>query len=309
MIISNTPTPDFENLDLDLPVLPHTLLLAMGLSRQADHVSIDEVIEAIEKDPGAVARVLRVVNSALYGLRREVTSLHRAVVGLGPQTVLGIVISVSLSDMKQHLRITKSDAFTRLIRHSVAVGYIARQMVSLSNLASEHPSEADGFESEAFTLGLLHDFGKLVLFHNYPEKAVAFYEKAWEVDTDAHLILQQEKETFGLDHAEAGCYLMRELNFLRSIEIAVASHHHYDVSTEREPGEQYLLDIVVAGNLLANTLGFGFNRSISVKAFMEDPFWDMLFEQDFFKETDKTNLLKKLLGLKQMVTAYLNEIV
>ncbi len=306
MITSNTSYADLEQLNLDLPVLPHTLLLAMGLSRQADDVLIDEIIGVIENDPGAVTRVLRVVNSSLYGLRREVTSLHRAVVGLGPQTVLGIVISVSMGDMKAHLKITKSDAFTKLIRHSVAVGYIARQMVSLSN---QNTSETKGFESEAFTLGLLHDFGKLLLFHNYPEKATQFYSQAWKIDTEAQLILDQEKATFGLDHVEAGRYLMHELNFLSSMEMAVASHHHYDGYAEREASEQYLLNIVVASNMLAHTLGFGLNRSISVKTFMEDPFWDALFEQNFFVESDKASLLKGVLGLKEKIVAYLSEII
>ncbi|MFK7848677.1 MAG: HDOD domain-containing protein [Rhodothermales bacterium] len=297
-----------ENLNIDLPVLPHTFLLAMGLSRQADHITIEEVVEVIENDPGAVARVLRVVNSAYYGLRNEVTSLHRAVVGLGPQAVLGLVMSVSLEDMKKHLHVTTSDVFNKLIRHNVAVGYLARQMASMTCLARDTVDNENGFLSEAFTLGLLHDFGKIVLFYNFPEEAVSFYERGWDIDTDAQIILKEEKEIFGIDHVEAGTYLMHELNFLSSMEMAVAAHHNFMKEAERDEGEQFLLNIVVASNKLANTVGFAFNRSISRKAFIEAPFWDDLIESQFFEETDKEILFKDLFDLKERASAYVSEI-
>jgi HD-like signal output (HDOD) protein len=91
-----------NSLKIDLPVLPHTFLMATGLLRQIDQITIDEVVEVLENDPGAVTRILRVVNSAYYSMRQEVTSLHRAVIVLGPETVLGIVMSVSLTDMKDN---------------------------------------------------------------------------------------------------------------------------------------------------------------------------------------------------------------
>ncbi len=299
---------ELENLNVNLPVLPHTFLLAMGLSRQVDEVEIDEVVEVIENDPGAVTRVLRVVNSAYYGLRREITSLHRAVVGLGPQAVLGIVMSVSLEDMKEHLHVTTSDAFHRLIRHNVAVGYISKRVVSMSTLGNQKRAGED-YTSEAFTLGILHDFGKIVLFYNFPEKAVSFYDVSHPFDVDAQELLEQERALFGFDHVQAGQYLMHELNFLSSMEMAVASHHNYAERIDREEGEQYLLDVVVISNKLANTLGFSFNRSISRKTFMEDPYWDQLLEAKFFEEENKELLFEEFFGLKERVSAYLSEII
>ncbi|MEM8488822.1 MAG: HDOD domain-containing protein [Bacteroidota bacterium] len=300
---------ELEHLNVDLPVLPHTFLLAMGLSRQVDEVEIDEVVEVIENDPGAVTRVLRVVNSAYYGLRREVTSLHRAVVGLGPQAVLGIVMSVSLEDMKEHLHVTTSNAFHRLIRHNVAVGYISRHIVSMSKMGNQQKMAGEDYTSEAFTLGILHDFGKIVLFNNFPEKAVEFYDEVSPLDTNAQDLLAKERALFGFDHVQAGQYLMHELNFLSSMEMAVAAHHDYTVSVEREEGEQYLLNVVVASNKLANTLGFSFNRSISRKTFMEDPFWDQLIQTQFFETQEKEALFEEFFGMKERVSAYLSEII
>ena len=309
MTSEDTSFVELEHLNVDLPVLPHTFLLAMGLSRQVDEIEIEEVVEVIENDPGAVARVLKVVNSAYYGLRREVTSLYRAVVGLGPQAVLGIVMSVSLQDMKEHLHVTTSDAFHRLIRHNVAVGFFARQVVSMSRLGNQRVTNGEDYTSEAFTLGLLHDYGKIVFFYNHPEEARAFYEEKHEVDISAQDLLAEERRRFGFDHVQAGQYLMHELNFLRSMEMTVAAHHNYAEPADRSASEQYLLNVVVASNKLANVMGFSFNHIISRKSFIEDPFWDELLEANFFEEKDKTLLFESCFGLKERASAYLNEII
>ncbi len=285
--------------------------MAVGLSRQLDQITIDEVVEVLQNDPGAVARVLQVVNSAYYGMRKEITSLHRAVIGLGPGAVLSIVMSVGMADMKEDLHIVTASEYQRLVRHSVAVGYFARRIVSLTKLDTNIISEERDILNEAYTVGLMHDFGKIVLFHNFPEKAVQFYESVHEnkdaVDADVNELLIQEKALFGIDHVQAGTFLMKELNLLSSIETAVTYHHNNEAVEGKEPDELYLLNTIIAGNKLANAAGFEYNRKISRKAFKEDPFWDTLIENQFFEQSDKTEIFREFYEMEEQARAYVSE--
>ncbi len=298
-----------ENLDINLPPLPHTFLMAMALSRESDRVTIDEVVALIQNDPAIVARVLRLVNSAYYAMRKEVTSINRAVVVLGPQAILGLVMSMSLVDMKEHMEIAESSAFQRLVQHSIAVGHLAGRIVAMSKLTEDMLEMEHDFPNEAFMLGLLHDFGKIVLFYNFPEKAITFYETPQkDIKTDVEL-LAREAEVFGVDHVEAGKYLMQELNFVSTVKSAVAYHHSYDGGGDYPPGEQYLLNVVVAINLLANAIGLSFNHPISRGRFMDDPFWDQLLDQNIFEVEDKEALIDELFALEERAKVYLSEVL
>ncbi len=298
-----------ENLHIDLPPLPHTFLMAMALSRESDRITIDEVVAVIQNDPAIVARVLRLVNSAYYGMRKEITSINKAVVVLGPQAILGLVMSMSLVDMKEHMEIAESGTFQRLVQHSIAVGHLAGRIVAMSQLTEEMLAEEHDFPNEAFMLGLLHDFGKIVLFYNFPEKATTFYESSFkDIKTDAEL-LEREAEMFGVDHVEAGKFLMQELNFLSIIKSAVAYHHSYDGAGDYSPGVQYLLNVVVASNLLANAIGLSFNNKLSRGRFMGDPFWDRLISQRIFEVEEKEALFEELFALEERAKAYLSEVL
>lgn len=298
-----------ERLDIDLPALPHTFLMAMGLSREADRISIDEVVEIIQNDPGIVARVLRTVNSAYYGMRREITSIHRAVIALGPQAVLGIVMSLSLVDVKKHMHITSSNTFQRLVQHCIAVGYLAGKIVSMSRLTEEILAEEHDFPNEAFMLGLLHDFGKMVLYYNFPDEAIPFYDTIRIEGEYGQSLLIEEREVFGVDHVVAGKYLMQELNFLSTMESAVGLHHSYDGTGSHTPAVQYLLNVVVASNMLANTIGLYFNHKMTRNQFIEHSLWDRMIEQQIFDVTDKEVLFDKLFALEERARAYVSEVI
>ena len=297
-----------EGLNVTIPTLPHTFLLAMGLSREVDKIAIDEVVDVIQNDPGAVTRVLRVVNSAFYAMRTEVTNVRRAVVALGPEAVLGIVMSMSLIDMKNNLQVVTNDVFQKLVRHSIASGYLARQLVLMSRLAHEETPENQDYPNEAFTMGLLHDFGKIVLMFNYPDEAADFYINQTDADMDDAILQARECEVFGFDHVQAGEYLMNELNFLHSMTDIVARHHDWNDVEHLRPSTKHLLYFVVASNKLVNSMGLCFNHLISRQSLYEDPFWDVFFAEDLFEEKDRTVLFEKIYGLHDQVEAYVHEV-
>lgn len=304
-----TDNASIKGLRIDIPTLPHTLLMAMGLSREADRVSIDEVARVIENDPAAVARVLRMVNSAYYALRNEVTNVRRAVVALGPESVLSIVMSMCLIDLKGNLAVVTNDAFQRLVRHSIATGYLARQLVSMSRLAYEANSDRADFLGEAFTLGLLHDFGKIVLLYNYPDQAAALYDEPPPADTPAEVLLAGERAAFGFDHVQAGEHLMHELHFLDFMVEVVARHHDWTAAADLDPSVRRLVYFVVAGNNLANALGFELDHKISREAMEGDVFWDVFLEENLIETRDRDTFFQDVAKLERMTGAYVHEVM
>ena len=293
---------------LNFPTLPHTFLRAMELSRDVENININEVVQVVQNDLSAVTRILRVVNSAYHGVRSEINSIRKAVVVLGPEAVLGIVMSMSLVDLRSNLNVTTTVPFLNLVRHSIATGFIARHLVGKTELNTLAKIDRQELLNEAFTAGLLHDFGKIVLLHNFPDEAAKLYEEQMSIDKDDQEILSIERQVFGFSHAETGGFLMKELNFPPVISAIVERHHGTNESDELPPFIRSLLYIVSMSNRLANAIGHGFNHEITEQMFAEDPVLDLLMEENIFDVSDKVTLIDESLEMKPFVDEYLNEV-
>ncbi len=296
------------NFQLNFPTLPHTFLRAMELSRDVESINLDEVVNVVQNDLGAVTRILRVVNSAYYGVRSEINSIRRAVVVLGPEAVLGIVMSMSLVDLRSNLNVTTAVPFLNLVRHSIATGFIARNLIAKAVLPTSSARDKQELLNEAFTVGLLHDFGKIVLLHNFPEKAALLYEGAMDPTLRDEEILEKERQVFGFSHAETGGFLMNQLNFPPAISTIVERHHDFENISELPTAIRSLLYIIVMSNRLANTMGYDFNHKISEQVFAEDPVLDLVMEEGIFDMESKVILIEEALALQPIVDEYLNEV-
>ncbi|MEM8484756.1 MAG: HDOD domain-containing protein [Bacteroidota bacterium] len=296
------------NFQLNFPTLPHTFLRAMELSRDVESINLDEVVKVVQNDLGAVTRILRVVNSAYYGVRSEINSIRRAVVVLGPEAVLGIVMSMSLVDLRSNLNVTTAVPFLNLVRHSIATGFIARHLSSKASLPTSSARDKQELLNEAFTAGLLHDFGKIVLLHNFPDEAAVLYESPMDPLISDEEILEKERQVFGFSHAETGGFLMNQLNFPPAISAIVERHHDLEDVSELPMSIRALLYIIVMSNRLANTMGYDFNHKITEQVFAEEPVLDRLIEEGVFDMGSKVILIEEALALQPVVDEYLNEV-
>lgn len=296
------------NFQLNIPTLPHTFLRAMELSRDVESINLDEVVNVVQNDLGAVTRILRVVNSAYYGVRSEINSIRRAVVVLGPEAVLGIVMSMSLVDLRSNLNVTTAVPFLNLVRHSIATGFIARNLIAKAAVPTSSVRDKQELLNEAFTAGLLHDFGKIVLLHNFPEKAALLYESSIDPTCCDEEILEKERQIFGFSHAETGGFLMNQLNFPPAISAIVERHHDFENISELPTAIRSLFYIIVMSNRLANAMGYDFNHKISEQVFAEDPVLDLVIEQGLFDMESKVILIEEALALQPIVDEYLNEV-
>lgn len=193
-----------------LPSLP-TVVSALLASFDNEDIDIGQIAHQIGCDQGLTARVLRVANSSFYGLQSRVGTIHEAVVVLGFRAVRSMVLAVGMNASFRGDLCPGFDVLSYL-RHCVAVGLAARAIAPLSGQNPEL----------AFTSGVLHDIGQLVLASNFSAQytATLAHRKAQDC-----FLIDAERAVLGMDHAEVGSLLAEIWRFPEPLHEAVARHH------------------------------------------------------------------------------------
>jgi HD-like signal output (HDOD) protein/CheY-like chemotaxis protein len=195
-----------------LPSIPTLYTQVVEKVSQVD-ASVEEVANLVGKDIGMTVQVLKLTNSAFFGLRRQLSTAEEAVSYLGMDTIKSLVLSI-------HAFSQFEDAETGLLRidalwgHSLSVASLARR---ISKLEFQDAKAAD----ESFTAGVLHDIGKLILAVNVPDE---YAEAVRLAQTGLDLSLAEEK-VFGANHADVGGYLIGLWGLPAPVVEAVALNH------------------------------------------------------------------------------------
>lgn len=193
-----------------IPSLPEVALRVVEIAQQ-DEPDFDEMIRVIKGDPAICSRIMRTVNSALFGLSQRVSSIDAAVPVLGANLVRTLVLSFSLADHRGQAVDFRSD-YQRLWRGSLL------QAVAAESLAQQ----LTGVDESVWFLGaLLQDIGRLTLLDADPETyAVLLAEYG-----DGAALLEAEQRRYGFTHPDVSmqlCLRWRLDNFLVD---AVSKHH------------------------------------------------------------------------------------
>ena len=201
-----------------LPSFP-TLYLDIMREIESPTSSIQGIAKIVAKDPGILAKVLHVANSAAMGLSETVNDPTEAVQQLGMTTVRSLVLSAQVYGNFAPGRL-KGFSADALWSHLMKCGDLARTI-----MRREHAAFADS--EDAFTAGMLHDMGKLMLADSLPEEfgkalALAAEEKISQAEA--------EMEIFGATHAGLAAYLFGLWGLPASIVEAVAFHHNPEKS-------------------------------------------------------------------------------
>ncbi len=218
----------------DLPVLPRTYL-ALRQKLAEPEASIVDVVRIVEQDVAISAKILQLVNSAFFGLPREVSSVRTAVGFLGIDTLQNLVLSAGVFTIFDQLARLPGFSCEELQAHSQLTTKIAGQIP-----ASAH------VRGVAVVAGLLHDVGKLVL----ATRAPAHFTRALEgAEAEGRPLYVVETELMGVSHAEVGAYLLGIWGLPSPVVEAVAHHHH----PERVPQDSLdAVGIVYISNILAH---------------------------------------------------------
>lgn len=173
---------------------------------------LEKIAKIIEQDIGMTAKILQIVNSAFFGLRRNITDAVQAVNFLGLDTVKSLALGIGVFSQFEKMN-ESSKVLSEVWSHSVAVGRIARAISEQIN-----PSVA----GDAFTAGLLHDIGEVLLAINMPEK---FAVSQNLVKKEGCSQTESEIQTFETTHSEVGGYLLGLWGLPHQVVEAVAFHH------------------------------------------------------------------------------------
>jgi HD-like signal output (HDOD) protein len=196
-----------------LPSLP-SLYFKIMRELAAEDPSIDRVALTIAEDAGMTARILQIVNSAVLGLARKISNPFEAVQYLGFNTVRSLVLSAHIFACFERKKF-KGFSVEKLWNHSLRTGAIARLIIQLQHGESS-------VAEDAYTAGLLHDLGKLMLADNVPEQ----FQQAVALSTGRKIPLYEaEFEVFGTTHAGVAAYLLGLWGLSASVVEAVAFHH------------------------------------------------------------------------------------
>jgi HD-like signal output (HDOD) protein/ActR/RegA family two-component response regulator len=196
-----------------IPSLP-TLYQEVLKELDSETPSLDKVAAIVGKDMGMVAKILHVVNSSFFGLRREITSPSQAVMLLGLETMRVLVLAVGIFSTfrtKDHPDLS----LAALQKHGDKTSVLAR---AIAKAEAAPPRDIE----HAAMAGLLHDIGKLILLDSGPEaypdmlaRAAAAKQPLWEA----------ERAAFGASHSEVGAFLLGLWGLPMPIVEAVAWHH------------------------------------------------------------------------------------
>jgi HD-like signal output (HDOD) protein len=196
----------------------------------------------VAHDPVLVTRILKVVNSAFYGLPGQVASIERAIVLLGLNAVKNIAVAASIGQMFRGVKICEQYTAKDLWTHCLAVACVSREIAKQAKLP---------LADEAFLAGMIHDVGVLVSLQMWPEQLRNVCEKAMLggrfVDFETSLI--------GVDHQMLGWALATKWQFPASCQMVAAQHH---APVESVDSSRVLVNIVHAADTLCCDANAGF---------------------------------------------------
>jgi putative nucleotidyltransferase with HDIG domain len=250
-----------NNID-DLPTLP---AVAMAVNRMLQDVNapIEKMVAMLEKDQSLALRLLRLVNSSFYGFKSRITSLRHAVTLMGYNTVQHAVVTVSVIDC---LKISSTlDGFQASFfwTHSIGVAVLCRYLAARTKLAEPE---------EAFTAGLVHDIGKVVLASHFTDEFTALMDK---VSADGITFYTSEKCCDTYPHNLIGAHLAKRWMLPDILQTAIRHHHGGHAGSPQKP----LVDLVVVADTLMNVLDNAAGHH---------------FKQDFVPETVREPVMEAL---------------
>jgi putative nucleotidyltransferase with HDIG domain len=221
----------------DLPTPPLVFTQIVKVVDDPD-TSAYEVAAIIAEDPAMSAKVLRITNSAFYGLSGTVTSVKQAVVIIGLNGVKSLVVSTSVIDMFKGDRVGREfqDLFWR---HSLVTAFGSRMLMRVLRPGDFGTSEL------AFSTGLLHDIGKMVMYLKSPEACQQIHTSS---ATRPELEVQAEQEAFGCSHMDVGEKITQKWNLPPELSTAIAHHHSPMHQVE---GPYHLTDVLHVADALA----------------------------------------------------------
>jgi putative nucleotidyltransferase with HDIG domain len=225
----------------DLPPLPDIVVRLLRASHDPAS-SIREMVSLIKYDPALTFKVLRLCNSSYYGLPRKINSIQEALVYIGTDTLVNFILAGCLSSFYQQAQEGYGLERGELWRHSVGCAIASQCIASQGNNESR--------AAQAFTAGLLHDLGKILLDTYVRDEFAGIIRlvRSENISFD-----EAERRVLGFSHTEVGARLAVHWNLPDTLIDAI-QHHQEPQKAMIDP---ILVSQVHLGNILCLSFGIG----------------------------------------------------
>jgi putative nucleotidyltransferase with HDIG domain len=219
-----------------MPAFPKSVQRILELTRDINCRPKD-LVAVVEKDPVITLKVLKIVNSAYYGLPKKITSINQSVVYLGVNTLKNLALSFSTMGILPARNAAGFD-----IQHYLISSLVTANLTRL--LAAKYAGELDA--TDCYIAGLLHDFGKVV-FALYMAQE---FHQAMEMSCNDNISLHKAEQTIiGADHTFVGAMLVKRWQFPDHLVECIEQHHSV-------PHVSSLAECLFAADLIAEKLGY-----------------------------------------------------
>lgn len=201
-----------------MPAFPKSVQTILEMTRGVDCLP-KNLVGVVEKDPVMTMKILRVINSAYYGLPNKINSVGQSVVYLGINTIKNLALSFAAVGILPRFNAAGFD-IQRYLLHSLTVAAVAR-------LLCEKYARPEADPGDCFVAGLLHDFGKVVFAQFMSAEFALALGSAADAGKPLHAA---EIETIGADHALVGALLAKKWQFGDTLVDCIRDHHAADAA-------------------------------------------------------------------------------
>ena len=230
-----------------MPAFPKSVQKILELTSDVNSTPKD-LVQVIDKDPVVTVKILKAVNSAYYGLPKQITSINHAVVFLGFNTIKNLALSIAAIGMLPKNNDAGFDGQQYLL-HSLSTAAIAKQLALQVN---------DADPMDCFIAGLLHDFGKVVFAQFMPKEFRAALQLSQRNLTSLHVAL---RDLIGTDHAMVGAMLVEKWHFAPHL---IETIRHQSGPDMRDTD---MVACVFAANQVSKKMNFGFGGNAFIEEF------------------------------------------
>ncbi len=226
----------------NLPTLPEVASTLLQIINDPT-TSASDAANLISRDLSLTSKVLRLANSAFYGIPRTITTVQNAVVILGLKVINTLVLSITVFEMFPSDRRNQYFDRKKFWQHSLACAVIAKQLALRMRRFNLFDPE------ECFCAGLLHDIGKVVMDQYLREEFDASLQMA---RTKSMPLYQCEAEIIGADHCEVGDWLTSRWDLPQDIQLPIVHHH----APQNAPAAREITILVHLSDVICYELGY-----------------------------------------------------
>ncbi len=230
---------------------------------ESDNTDIRDITNIIQLDPALSIKILKIANSPFYATRREITSIHQAVMLIGFNKLINIILGVSIfSKFWLSTKPGAEELMNHFWLHSCSTGTLAKFIVRKIN---------KNFNESEFIGGLLYQIGKLIMIQydiNRYKQVIELIEKNSLTDIEA------EKEIYGFNHIEVGSHLAKLWKLPDDIRLVISNYYN---PQDSEENKELIASVNLAG-IISEQNGYGFYKGIANISLDSTDAWKILVD-------------------------------